>query len=424
MGNTGQALSNLTQPFLASAIGTYFDNLERQPDGTMSHEYAPERLLAHAAAGAVVAYLSGNNAASGATGAVSGEAMAIIVHDQLYGNKPTDQLTPAEKENIRAVATLASGLAGALQGGSFESAATSAAAGYNAAVNNEQGSNSRQQNGDGSYGKTVSKQVSDCVAKGDADCVSKYQADGMFNETYWRTQYNAAQTNKRNMDTAIRVLNSCINNGGSAEICAAKMQQQANGVRTLFTLLPVVSEGEALKILFSGTDINGEEASRWWGAFGIVTAGYGQKARILGKVDDALKAEVKVTEKVAKQADNGAHVARPVELSFDSASRTWTTPAGLNYGEGSIHGNRVKHVLEHSVPNSNKANHTVFSVSNRNEILGLVDEAWVARGNPLPNDPGAFVIPMNRVVGTGGETSIKIIIRPGTNEIITAYPIK
>ena len=136
MGHTGQALSNLTQPFLASAIGTYFDNLERQPDGTMSHEYAPERLLAHAAAGAVVAYFSGNNAASGATGAVSGEAMAIIVHDQLYDNKPTDQLTTSEKESIRAVATLASGLAGALQGGSFESAATSAAAGYNAAVNN------------------------------------------------------------------------------------------------------------------------------------------------------------------------------------------------------------------------------------------------------------------------------------------------
>ena len=138
-GNNGQALSNLSQPFLASAIGTYFDNLERQPDGTMSHEYAPERLLAHAAAGAAIAYLSGNNATAGATGAVSGEAMAMLVHDQLYGNKPTDQLTTSEKESIRAVATLASGLAGALQGGSFESAATSAAAGYNAAVNNDVG---------------------------------------------------------------------------------------------------------------------------------------------------------------------------------------------------------------------------------------------------------------------------------------------
>ena len=136
-GNTEQALSNLTQPYLASAIGTYFDKLELQPDGTKNHEYAPERLLAHAAAGAVVAYFSGNNATSGATGAVSGETMAMLVHQQLYDNKPTDQLTTAEKESIRAVATLASGLAGALQGGSFESAATSAAAGYNAAVNND-----------------------------------------------------------------------------------------------------------------------------------------------------------------------------------------------------------------------------------------------------------------------------------------------
>ena len=140
MGNTGQALSNLTQPYLASAIGTYFDKLEEDP---VTHQIVhqadttAERLLAHAAAGAVVAYFSGNNAASGATGAVSGEAMAMLVHDQLYGNKPTDQLTTAEKESIRAVATLASGLAGALQGGSFETAATSAAAGYNAAVNND-----------------------------------------------------------------------------------------------------------------------------------------------------------------------------------------------------------------------------------------------------------------------------------------------
>ena len=309
-GNMAQGVSAATAPYLTSVIGKYFDDMELGPDGKRypTTESTTGRLLAHAAAGAAVAYISGNSAASGATGAVSGETMAIIVHQQLYDAKPVSELTQAEKENIRAVATLASGLAGALQGGSFESAATSAAAGYNAAVNNEQGSNSRQQNGDDSYGKTVSKQVSDCVAKGDADCVSKYQADGMFTETYWRTQYNAAQTNKRNMDTAVRVLNSCINGGGSAETCAAKMQQQANGVRTLFTLLPLVGEGEAIKILFSGTDINGEEASRWWGAFGIVTAGYGQKARILGKVDDALKAEVKATEKLVQQGDNAHSV--------------------------------------------------------------------------------------------------------------------
>ena len=147
-GNNGQALSNLTQPFLASAIGTYFDKLEEDP---VTHQIVhqadttAERLLAHAAAGAVVAYFSGNNAASGATGAVSGEAMAMIVHQQMYDGKPTDQLTTSEKESIRAIATLASGLAGALQGGSFETAATSAAAGYNSLMNNQ----FHDSNGDG-----------------------------------------------------------------------------------------------------------------------------------------------------------------------------------------------------------------------------------------------------------------------------------
>jgi hypothetical protein len=40
----------------------------------------------------------------------------------------------------------------------------------------------------------------------------------------------------------------------------------------------------------------------------------------------------------------------------------------------------------------------------------------------LPNDPGAYVVSMGRTIGTAGETNIKIIVRPGTNQIITAYP--
>lgn len=105
------------------------------------------------------------------------------------------------------------------------------------------------------------------------------------------------------------------------------------------------------------------------------------------------------------------------------ATRTWTTPAGIDYGPGSVDGNRVKHVLEHAEPNPDKAMHTVFNVD-RKEVLGLVDDAWLAKGNPLPNDPGAYVVPMGRVVGTAGEVSIKIIVRPGINKIITAYPIQ
>jgi LysM repeat protein len=114
---------------------------------------------------------------------------------------------------------------------------------------------------------------------------------------------------------------------------------------------------------------------------------------------------------------------KAVELSFDKVTRTWTSPAGLDYGPGSVHGNRVKHVLDHLVPNPSKPSHTMFNVE-RNQVLGLIDEAWAIRVAPLPSDPGAFVVPMGRVIGTSGETSIKIIVRPGTSKIVTAYPMK
>lgn len=45
-------------------------------------------------------------------------------------------------------------------------------------------------------------------------------------------------------------------------------------------------------------------------------------------------------------------------------------------------------------------------------------------GSPVLNDPGAYFIPMGRAIGTSGETSIKIIVRPGTSQVITAYPVK
>ncbi|CAO3947873.1 hemagglutinin repeat-containing protein [Achromobacter mucicolens] len=112
-----------------------------------------------------------------------------------------------------------------------------------------------------------------------------------------------------------------------------------------------------------------------------------------------------------------------VELAFDKATRTWKTPAGLDYGQGSVQGNRVLHVLEHAEPNPAKTTHSVFSMD-RKEILGVVDEAWLKKGSPVVGDPGAYVVPMGRPIGTSGETSIKIIVRPGTNQVITAYPVK
>lgn len=80
------------------------------------------------------------------------------------------------------------------------------------------------------------------------------------------------------------------------------------------------------------------------------------------------------------------------------------------------------HVLEHAEPNPAKLAHTVFE-GGRTRLLGLIDEAWLMRGPSVAGDPGAFVVPMGRAVGTAGETGIRIIVVPNTPNIITAYPV-
>ncbi len=51
----------------------------------------------------------------------------------------------------------------------------------------------------------------------------------------------------------------------------------------LATLVPGISEADALSILLNEKTLSGDETSRIWGAIGIITAGYGQKLRLAGK---------------------------------------------------------------------------------------------------------------------------------------------
>ncbi|UWU23051.1 hemagglutinin repeat-containing protein [Rhizobium sp. CB3060] len=100
------------------------------------------------------------------------------------------------------------------------------------------------------------------------------------------------------------------------------------------------------------------------------------------------------------------------------------SPAGLVYGTDPKFVNRIDHVLAHTQADPTKQVHSVFNVQGE-DALTLVDQAWTQRGSPLANDPQSFVVPMGqKVVGTAGETSIKIVVKsPGSNEIITAYPV-
>ncbi|EEY7216921.1 glycohydrolase toxin TNT-related protein [Escherichia coli] len=91
--------------------------------------------MAHAVWGALAAQLGGNNAASGAAGAFSGELAARYIIDNYYGGR-TDSLSEQERQQISMLATIASGIAGGLAGNSTASAGTGAQAGRNSVENN------------------------------------------------------------------------------------------------------------------------------------------------------------------------------------------------------------------------------------------------------------------------------------------------
>lgn len=77
----------------------------------------------------------------------------------------------------------------------------------------------------------------------------------------------------------------------------------------------------------------------------------------------------------------GAAENAPGKLTYNAASKTWTSPGGIVYGQGSAHGNRVMHVMDHTAANASKPVHSVFSAP-RNQVIGLVDEAWAAEVVP------------------------------------------
>ena len=128
-----------------------------------------------------------------------------------------------------------------------------------------------------------------------------------------------------------------------------------------------------------------------------------------GYAGDASGAENSDSKKYASLRDNG--------------DGTWTSKAGLEYGQGSVDGNRVEHVLQHTVPNVQKAKHTVFNVD-KSDVFDLIDEAWTSRGSGVLQANGnvCYDVDMGRVIGTDGETVIRIITDGFSNQIVTAFP--
>jgi len=107
---------------------------------------------------------------------------------------------------------------------------------------------------------------------------------------------------------------------------------------------------------------------------------------------------------------------QPVKIENFKGLTTFLEENGLTYDNSTIED------LEYI--DSSERNRTYFDLYDANEIIALIDEAWLMKGKPLIPDLGAYAIDMKRVIGTQGETGIKIIVKPETSEIKTAYPIK
>ncbi len=118
----------------------------------------------------------------------------------------------------------------------------------------------------------------------------------------------------------------------------------------------------------------------------------------------------------------------------------WKSSSGLRYGPDPRFGNRVQHVLRHSVNDPSRAGlHGVFDAGEK-ETLSVIDEAWniVKQGGPgvsvvKQGSRTIYTIDIGRRIGyVGGQVGaslgnpaahhIQLVIK-GVDELITAFPI-
>ena len=114
----------------------------------------------------------------------------------------------------------------------------------------------------------------------------------------------------------------------------------------------------------------------------------------------------------------------------------WRSPKGIIYATGTDEGHRISHLFSHTIPNyKGKPLHSVFD-GKREEILPLIDEAYIVPrsqwvqvynpdGTPIPN---AFKIPLGRKIGTNNEEHLMLMFHendapPNFARFRTAHPI-
>ncbi|MEQ9917257.1 VENN motif pre-toxin domain-containing protein [Pectobacterium aroidearum] len=132
-GDIQKAIASGASPYLAQLVK---DVTLPKDESKITASDIAANAMAHAVVGAVVAQLSGQDAAAGAIGASSGELAARAIMATQYPGKTANDLTEAEKQSVSALSTLAAGLVSGLASNSTVSAASGAQSGRNAVENN------------------------------------------------------------------------------------------------------------------------------------------------------------------------------------------------------------------------------------------------------------------------------------------------
>ncbi|MEI7357356.1 hemagglutinin repeat-containing protein, partial [Pectobacterium versatile] len=122
-GDIQKAIASGASPYLAQLVK---DVTIPKDESKITASDIAANAMAHAVVGAVVAQLSGQDAAAGAIGASSGELIARAIMADQYPGKTTNDLTEEEKQSVSALSTLASGLVSGLASNSTASAASGA----------------------------------------------------------------------------------------------------------------------------------------------------------------------------------------------------------------------------------------------------------------------------------------------------------
>ncbi|MBA5227122.1 VENN motif pre-toxin domain-containing protein [Pectobacterium aroidearum] len=138
-GDIQKAIASGASPYLAQLVK---DATLPKDESKITASDIATNAMAHAVVGAVVAQLSGQDAAAGAIGASSGELAARAIMAAQYPGKTANDLTEAEKQSVSALSTLAAGLVSGLASNSTASAASGAQSGRNAVENNFLGATS------------------------------------------------------------------------------------------------------------------------------------------------------------------------------------------------------------------------------------------------------------------------------------------